>query len=427
MADWSLPSLTSSYSDFLTYIKDRDTDIATMFASGGTNLPTNAIRWNATSNTFEKYSGATWSVLTANLLMTTNSLYNAAIAAGTTINDSAAAATNILWTSSKVNAFSSNFYTKAEIEIIKAAYVAKNGENGPLILGTNDANSVTIETSNTSRVAVSGTGNVTIAAPSTGTALTITPAAGSNAITATGAISGTQFTSTVATGTAPLVITSTSKVTNLNADFLDNQDGAYYQNVDNMTAGTLAVLRGGTGVTTSTGTGNNVLSSSPTLVTPSIGVATGTSFNSITGLASVAPLAPAVTAVVGVSTLTARQDHVHPTNFTSTSTDIKMNGTQSVGALTTFPRADHVHPVDTSRAPLASPTFTGTVVLPSTTSIGTITNTELSYLDGVTSSVQTQIDGKIAATNYATSTVGGTVKARLSGTTLYLTIDGTTA
>ena len=54
---------------------------------------------------------------------------------------------------------------------------------------------------------------------------------------------------------------------------------------------------------------------SPTLVTPNIGVATGTSFNSITGLASVAPLA-AGTAAVGVSTLTARQDHVHPIQTT---------------------------------------------------------------------------------------------------------------
>lgn len=39
----------------------------------------------------------------------------------------------------------------------------------------------------------------------------------------------------------------------------------------------LPVLNGGTGVTTSTGTGNNVLSTSPTLVTPVLGVATGTS------------------------------------------------------------------------------------------------------------------------------------------------------
>jgi len=67
--------------------------------------------------------------------------------------------------------------------------------------------------------------------------------------------------------------------------------------------------------------------------------------------AATAPLAPAVTAVIGTSTRFARMDHVHPTNFTATATDIKMDGTQSVGALTTFPRADHVHPTDTSRAP----------------------------------------------------------------------------
>jgi hypothetical protein len=43
--------------------------------------------------------------------------------------------------------------------------------------------------------------------------------------------------------------------------------------------GTLPVANGGTGVTTSTGSGNNVLSNSPTLVTPSLGVASATSLN----------------------------------------------------------------------------------------------------------------------------------------------------
>lgn len=47
-----------------------------------------------------------------------------------------------------------------------------------------------------------------------------------------------------------------------------------------------------------------------------------------------------------------------------------------------------------SKAPLASPTFTGTVVLPSTTSIGNVTSTELGYVDGVTSSIQTQLNSK---------------------------------
>ena len=45
-------------------------------------------------------------------------------------------------------------------------------------------------------------------------------------------------------------------------------------------------------------------------------------------------------------------------------------------------------------APLADPTFTGTVTLPSTTSIGGVSAAEIVYLDGVTSNVQTQLDGK---------------------------------
>ena len=54
------------------------------------------------------------------------------------------------------------------------------------------------------------------------------------------------------------------------------------------------------------------------------------------------------------------------------------------------------------KAPLADPTFTGTVVLPSTTSIGNVTSTEISYVDGVTSAIQTQLDAK--ATTSALST-----------------------
>ena len=52
----------------------------------------------------------------------------------------------------------------------------------------------------------------------------------------------------VSTGTAPLTIASTTKVANLNADKLDDQEGSYYLAAGNVT-GTLAVWSGGTGVT----------------------------------------------------------------------------------------------------------------------------------------------------------------------------------
>lgn len=60
-------------------------------------------------------------------------------------------------------------------------------------------------------------------------------------------------------------------------------------------AGTLAVANGGTGVTTSTGTGNTVLSTSPTLVTPILGTPQSVTLTNGTGL-------PISTGVSGLGT-----------------------------------------------------------------------------------------------------------------------------
>lgn len=49
-----------------------------------------------------------------------------------------------------------------------------------------------------------------------------------------------------------------------------------------------------------------------------------------------------------------------------------MDGTASAGTASTYSRGDHIHPTDTSRAPLASPSFTGTPTAP-TASSGTNT------------------------------------------------------
>lgn len=46
-----------------------------------------------------------------------------------------------------------------------------------------------------------------------------------------------------------------------------------------------------------------------------------------------------------------------------------MDGTATVGAETTYARGNHIHPTDTSRAPTASPTFTGTVTMTGATSV----------------------------------------------------------
>lgn len=85
--------------------------------------------------------------------------------------------------------------------------------------------------------------------------------------------------------------------------------------ISKISTGTLGISQGGTGVTTSTGSGSVVLNTSPTLVTPNIGVATGTSFNSITALSSTTPIVDG-TAAIGTSTTVARADHVHPSDTT---------------------------------------------------------------------------------------------------------------
>ena len=85
-----------------------------------------------------------------------------------------------------------------------------------------------------------------------------------------------------------------------------------------------------------------------------------------------------------------------------------------------FSATTGVHGIAGALAPIASPTFTGTVVLPSTTSIGTVSSTEIGYVDGVTSAIQTQFN------NIASVPTGTlTMFAGASAPTGYLLCDGT--
>lgn len=196
--------------------------------------------------------------------------------------------------------------------------------------------------------------------------------------------------------------------------------------------GALSAARGGLGVdasaqsgvplfaagvptfTATTGTGNFVRANSPALTgaptsttppandnTTAIATTAWVQTNAPgTPPATVPPLMDG-TAAVGVATKYAREDHVHPTdtsraplasptftgdpkaptptagdNDTSIATTAfvtgaittavvpasanpLMNGAVAVGVSTKYAREDHVHPVDTSRAPLNSPSLTG--------------------------------------------------------------------
>lgn len=75
-----------------------------------------------------------------------------------------------------------------------------------------------------------------------------------------------------------------------------------FTNLTSNVTGTLPVTNGGTGVTSSTGTTSVVLSNSPTLVTPTLGVASATSINKV---ALTAPATSATLTIADGKTLTA--------------------------------------------------------------------------------------------------------------------------
>jgi hypothetical protein len=60
MADWNKPSLTDTYTNFLSYMRALASDAATLFYSSSTNTPTNAIKYDRTNNVFQEYSGSAW-------------------------------------------------------------------------------------------------------------------------------------------------------------------------------------------------------------------------------------------------------------------------------------------------------------------------------------------------------------------------------
>ncbi len=94
MANWSNPTLTSLYTDLLTELKARDTDLALQFdGTTSTNLTTNTIRWDSSANRWKKWNGTSWAELTSTYALTDLSTTGAA-SIGTTLTVTGAAALN---------------------------------------------------------------------------------------------------------------------------------------------------------------------------------------------------------------------------------------------------------------------------------------------------------------------------------------------
>ena len=70
-ANWSNPTLTSTYTNFLSELKNRDEDLALQFdGTTSTNLATNTIRWDSSAGRWKKWNGSTWAELASTYALT---------------------------------------------------------------------------------------------------------------------------------------------------------------------------------------------------------------------------------------------------------------------------------------------------------------------------------------------------------------------
>jgi len=80
MANWNNPQLTSTYTNFVTEVKDRDTDVAKQFNNPddnnllGSNHATGTIRWDGANDKWLKYDGTNWVDLTSSFSIDTSTV-----------------------------------------------------------------------------------------------------------------------------------------------------------------------------------------------------------------------------------------------------------------------------------------------------------------------------------------------------------------
>jgi hypothetical protein len=226
-------------------------------------------------------------------------------------------------------------------------------------------------------LAIDTYGRVT-SATTAGVSTTITLAAGSGSGSVSG---GGTLTIGGSTGLTTSVSGSTYTLTNSGVTSFVTSLGGLTPNTATTgaitLAGTLAVANGGTGVTTSTGSGNNVLSTSPTLVTPALGTPSSGNLANCTfptlnqnttgtaaGLSATLAVASGGT---GVTTSTGTGSVVLSASPTFTGTVSGISATMvGLGSVTNESKATM----------FSSPTFTGTVsgVTATHVGLGNVTN-----------------------------------------------------
>jgi hypothetical protein len=171
------------------------------------------------------------------------------------------------------------------------------------VAGTGTVNGITLTgtVTSTGSLTLGGTlSNVNLASQVTGTLPVLNGGTGTTTSTGTGSTVLSASPTFTGTPLAPTAALNTNTTQIATTAFVQTQIGAISTGVTSFSAGstgltpatgttgavtlagTLAVANGGTGVTTSTGSGNNVLSTSPTLVTPFLGTPTSGNLSNCT-------------------------------------------------------------------------------------------------------------------------------------------------
>jgi len=305
MADHSKPVNTSTYANYTAEIDARFDDLTLGLDSAlttPTNLPTNAIRWNSTTFKNQRWNGTAWVDFTRYDININGTV-------GATTPNSGAFTTLSSNGNTTLGDASADTLTVNATPTFNVPVPAASGGTGQSSYAVGDIVFASTTTA-LSKLADVATGNALISggvgvAPAygkiglathiSGTLPTANGGTNLTSFTSGGALYATS-TSALTTGTLPataggtgqssyaigdLVFASTTTALSKLADVATGNalisggvgTAPSYGKIGLTTHvdGTLPVANGGSGVTTSTGSGSNVLSTSPTLVTPALG------------------------------------------------------------------------------------------------------------------------------------------------------------
>lgn len=198
MADWSKPTLTSTYTNFLSEVTSRDTDLALQFdGTTSSNLTTGTIRWDSSANRWKKWTGSAWGELASTYALTGLSTTGNASVGGTL---SVTGATTLATATATTPATSDNSTSLATTAYVKAqgyAPLASPTFTGTVTIpsGASISGYLTTATAGSTYAPLTGTGaSGTWSISVTGNAGTATALATGRTISLSGDATGTSGT-----------------------------------------------------------------------------------------------------------------------------------------------------------------------------------------------------------------------------------------